>query len=157
MRILFYLAVQCLILIFCSGCSDHTPAVINTEYLQPEGDSDANTAFNDTIWEQFTAHSDSLLQRYDLKIRAFKLKMNEPKSRVLIVKKRRDMIQAEYKLEKLREKLQNRDCDYREAIATSKMISRENGAFIKEYNASLSALEKTITIMYSDTLHSSNP
>jgi hypothetical protein len=147
------MALSVFVAAFLASCSGKSESGINAgTSVQDPALSITDSTFKDSVWEKFTNRSDSLLQHYDLRIRTLRQNINEPKNRVHMAKKRRDVIQVEYKLEKLQERLHNRDCDYKAAIEISKKFPDENAAFIKEYNKSLKELDRKIIAMYKDTI-----
>jgi predicted nuclease with TOPRIM domain len=78
--------------------------------------------------------------------------MNRPENRKDIVKKRRDIIKAEYQLDILRERLEEREGEYTKASEKLNTLAKSNGAFQSEFAKSLCELNSTVNRLWNDTL-----
>jgi hypothetical protein len=107
---------------------------------------------NTVAWPAFKNQSDSLLEISQKQIIAFKIAMNRPENRRNIVKKRRDIIRAEYQLDKLKERLDKRDGEYTKAAKKLKGLTTSNGDFQNEFNEGFCELDSTINKLWKDTL-----
>ncbi|KGO95087.1 hypothetical protein [Flavobacterium subsaxonicum] len=111
-----------------------------------------STQNNTLTWAAFKSQSDSLLEISQKQIINFKVAMNRPGNRRNIVKKRRDIIRAEYQLDMLKERLDKRDGEYTKAAKKLKGLTTSNGDFQNEFNEGFCELDSTINKLWKDTL-----
>mgnify|MGYP000920869379 CR=1 FL=1 len=113
----------------------------------------APTAKISAEYEAFAASADSLLNALDAQVEAYYGRINSPGRRRHVVSQRREVIQARYHMDKLRERLQKRSRSYQVAVGELNRIEKDNPEFIKHYESELHELERTVAVLLRDTLH----
>lgn len=117
------------------------------------GSSDTVPAI--AIAPQYTAferEADSTLCGLDSTLTIIDLQTGDPGRRRHMAQRRRHFIKAQYRLDKLREKLEGHSNAYRTAIKNLDRIEHENPGFIRDYGVALRALDSTVAVLRNDTL-----
>lgn len=104
-------------------------------------------------YESFARSADSLLNTLDAQIEAYDAQFGNPGRRRHVVRQHREVIQAQYRLDKLRERLQKRSRSYKAAVEELNRITNDNPNFIRHYEDDLQLLESKVAVLLKDTLH----
>lgn len=104
-------------------------------------------------YESFERSADSLLNTLDAQIDAYDGQLGNPGRRRHVVRQHREVIQAQYRLDQLRERLQKRSRSYQAAVRELTRIANDNPNFIKNFEDDLQLLESKVARLQKDTLH----
>jgi hypothetical protein len=110
------------------------------------------TANMSAEYDAFATAADSILNTLDGQLKAYDGKLGNPGRRRHVVRQRREVIQAQYRLDKLREQLQKRSRSYRAAVQELKRIEKSNPQFIRQYEDDLHLFEGSVGVLLKDTL-----
>ena len=143
------IVILALLSAFLQGCTGHSN---NSAGVDAPADRLQGGVKMSAEYSAFAKEADSILNHLDSQIVAFNKRANEPSRRRHFPRSRRDAIQAEYRLENLRKKLDERTCNYNAAIETLDRIEKGNPYFMKDYRTGLADMEGLVNGLWKDTL-----
>lgn len=103
-------------------------------------------------YDAFQAKADSTLNELDTLVAACNAKLDDPGRRRHAVRQRRELIWAQHRLDKLRERLHKRSHSYRAAVEGLNRIEKENPKFIRQYQHELKLLDSTVVRLVKDSI-----
>lgn len=119
----------------------------------PQSEVPAPTARMSAEYNGFATAADSILNKLDEQVKAYDGELGNPGRRRHVVRQRREVIQVQYKLDKLRKQLQKRSRSYWTAVQELNRIEKDNPQFIRQYENDIHVLEGSVSVLLKDTLN----
>lgn len=145
------LVISILAALAFAGCSRKSGS--NEASLKENSAGSAPIAKISAEYDAFAKEADSVTCALDSKVASYNTALDKQGRRRHIVRQRREMIQVQYRLDKLCERLQKHKRDYQAAVEALNRIEKDNPAFIRQYKDELHLLERSVAALLKDTLN----